>query len=967
MNWPFPSENQDPWYDVFRDMVVAQDASGYAAREDRNVFMGGGGLVSFTSTTGVLAWDENFEIFSPVVGFLFTVTAGSVVLQDGQLCYVDLVRSPTGSSVLTLSVSSQAPPSDTSYVVALRRGSDVYFRFGSKVRNGESINPFESAGEAGSDTYERSATFSIPDLSSASQEATLGRTAYGGSLVALSLELTEAVIAGSITVTIKRDGVSTLVAVLDVSNPTSVQTVEPINTWPVSSNSALTVLVEPSGYDNASGDPGGLTVNLALTTGLSLAPTDIVDASNTIKGVTKLSVAAATANNPIAVGDNDPRMSDKRVASGLGTTGAPVVVDTAAPPTAGQILKATSPTAANWQDEATTSLQPLIIQTGDGTASAPAGFASGVIAHGIANGGTADVQVLAGKTGFAMGKVYSNGTANGFIAAQADGSFARGYAKGLGTSNANITAAGDGSLAAGRAAGGQIVANGHGSYSGGYTYSIGGGYARIETLSSLSYGALAQGFALSYGAGGARITVNRPGARAFGKAYSNGTNTGVGCIQATRGGALASGYSDARGVSGKAYVQATGYGASAMGFGKSQGGSSYIYSSGAGSFASGFAESSLAFGKAFVMASSDGAFAQGQCTHTGGSGQSVIQASSVGAHASGSVYGNVASGINCKIAASGGGSFARGVANQGDIHSDSFGSFANGFSYGVGSVIGAEGDGATALGYAWNGGSIYATQSGAFAFGWAYGTGSTIQSYSLGSLAFGAVEDAGIIRASGTGSFAGGYANAGFDIMATFAGSFAFGRANTGNILASALNAVQFGEGTNAIADSLQIGLAGMRIRGTTGFATPQNGDIGVDGGGNIQMHSNGVTTKVAGINASQQYTKNQHSLPVALIDAAVVLYTASDSNIFTLEATNAVGATREIDNPTGLVTGMTWQIWFSQDGAGGRSLTFDTFYDWGDEGAPDFSAQVGNVTNILTFVALSTTQIAATALPGFA
>jgi hypothetical protein len=274
--------------------------------------MGGGGTVSFNATTGFLAWGEDLEIYSPESGFLFTIAAGSVVLQDGQLLHVNLVRSPTTGSVLTASVSSQVPQSNDAYVIAIRRGSDVYFRFGSKIGNGESFNIFQGGGGGGgvgSDTYERSATFSIPDLSSTSQDATLGRTSYGGSIIGLSLELTEPVIAGTVTVTVRRDGFDTLVAVLDTSSPTSVQVIAVAGEWPVSSNSAMTILVEPDAYDNASGDPGGLTVNVTFTTGLTLEPTEIVDASDTIKGVAKLSVAPVTANDPIAVGDNDPRLN----------------------------------------------------------------------------------------------------------------------------------------------------------------------------------------------------------------------------------------------------------------------------------------------------------------------------------------------------------------------------------------------------------------------------------------------------------------------------------------------------------------------------------------------------------------------------------------------------------------------------------------------------------------------------------
>lgn len=50
-----------------------------------------------------------------------------------------------------------------------------------------------------------------------------------------------------------------------------------------------------------------------------------VDASNTVKGITKLSVAAASPTNPIAVGDNDPRVPTQNENDALvGTSGTPV-------------------------------------------------------------------------------------------------------------------------------------------------------------------------------------------------------------------------------------------------------------------------------------------------------------------------------------------------------------------------------------------------------------------------------------------------------------------------------------------------------------------------------------------------------------------------------------------------------------------------------------------------------------------
>ena len=120
-------------------------------------------------------------------------------------------------------------------------------------------------------------------------------------------------------------------------------------------------------------------------------------------------------------------------------------------------------------------------------------------------------------------------------------------------------------------------------------------------------------------------------------------------------------------------------------------------------------------------------------------------------------------------------------------------------------------------------------------------------------------------------------------------------------------------------------------------------------------------------LDAIQQYTKNQHSHIVTLTDATTINYLASDSNIFKIVATNG-GSPRTLANPTGVVAGMTWQVWFWQDPTDGlEPLLFGSNYDWGDEGAPDFSAQVADVKNIITCVALSATQIAATVLKGFA
>lgn len=308
MQWPFPAENQDPWYDSFQDMVTEMDASGYAAREDRNIFMGKGGIFTWDAGSGLLTWDATLEIYSSLSGFRLDVPAQSVSLQDGQLFYVDLVRAPTSNLTVAPVVVSQTPNTDSAYAIAIRRGTELYFRFGTKMISGDSFAIFEGGASLAPDTYERAATFSVPDGSSTLQAATIGRVTYAGSLIGLSAEITEAVTSGTVDVTVKIGGAAALTVQLNTSFPTSRQVTVASGVNPVVQNSAITVEVDPTAYGNGSGFAGGVTVNVAFLGGVGIVPADIPDASGTLKGITKLSLNPSIANDPIAVGDNDTRV-----------------------------------------------------------------------------------------------------------------------------------------------------------------------------------------------------------------------------------------------------------------------------------------------------------------------------------------------------------------------------------------------------------------------------------------------------------------------------------------------------------------------------------------------------------------------------------------------------------------------------------------------------------------------------------
>lgn len=128
------------------------------------------------------------------------------------------------------------------------------------------------------------------------------------------------------------------------------------------------------------------------------------------------------------------------------------------------------------------------------------------------------------------------------------------------------------------------------------------------------------------------------------------------------------------------------------------------------------------------------------------------------------------------------------------------------------------------------------------------------------------------------------------------------------------------------------------------------------------------VKTKVsdatlAATDVSQQYTKNQRSAVVALVDGANIATDLSLGNIFEV----TLAGNRTLDNPTNMVKGMTWIVIVNQDATANRTLAFGGQYDWGDEGAPSFAGQTANKSNVLSFIALSSTQIAGTAMKGFA
>lgn len=148
LGWSVPNPYEDPYYEAFLALINAIDASVYGpVREDRNLVLMSTATVSFGSDT--LAWNAPIELLCAPQGTLWRLPAGSTALTDGQILYVLLPRAPTGTVQVVARVAATAPqPSedaDAALVLAVRRGSVIYWRNGRVLANGESGSIFTAS------------------------------------------------------------------------------------------------------------------------------------------------------------------------------------------------------------------------------------------------------------------------------------------------------------------------------------------------------------------------------------------------------------------------------------------------------------------------------------------------------------------------------------------------------------------------------------------------------------------------------------------------------------------------------------------------------------------------------------------------------------------------------------------------------------------------------------------------------
>jgi hypothetical protein len=110
-------------------------------------------------------------------------------------------------------------------------------------------------------------------------------------------------------------------------------------------------------------------------------------------------------------------------------------------------------------------------------------------------------------------------------------------------------------------------------------------------------------------------------------------------------------------------------------------------------------------------------------------------------------------------------------------------------------------------------------------------------------------------------------------------------------------------------------------------------------------------------LSVAQNFTAAQGVTPVALTDGANIATDAALGNVFTV----TLGGNRTLDNPTNLVAGRTYVWVITQDGAGGRTLAYGSYFDFPGGTAPTLSTGINDV-DLLTGIAVSSTRVLAVA-----
>lgn len=132
----YPDEGEDPFFVKIKSFFESVDTHLFANMADRNLFLRGGGVVSFNSATGVVTWGSNLQLFDFPSGLRISVLASSITLQNGQCAFIDTGRSISENVTVTLNAASLVANGPGKIVLFFRDGNRIIFRNGAVLTAG---------------------------------------------------------------------------------------------------------------------------------------------------------------------------------------------------------------------------------------------------------------------------------------------------------------------------------------------------------------------------------------------------------------------------------------------------------------------------------------------------------------------------------------------------------------------------------------------------------------------------------------------------------------------------------------------------------------------------------------------------------------------------------------------------------------------------------------------------------------
>jgi len=146
--FPFPSENEEPYYPTIKSFFLAIDAESWANADNGNLTFNGGGLFTWNATTSQLTWTSQLSVSgftTPFTGIIQGPPApgGMLNINDGEVAFFTMPRVPQQNTLIGLTISTRIfQPNGTRLhdlrLFCAREGDTLLFPYGKSLQNGQS-------------------------------------------------------------------------------------------------------------------------------------------------------------------------------------------------------------------------------------------------------------------------------------------------------------------------------------------------------------------------------------------------------------------------------------------------------------------------------------------------------------------------------------------------------------------------------------------------------------------------------------------------------------------------------------------------------------------------------------------------------------------------------------------------------------------------------------------------------------